>query len=170
MLRIVNPVLWEMGHVAWFQEQWALRHLRQAPPVRADGDRLYDSSAVPHDARWTLPLPPLDDTLAYMARVLDDVRAGLQREGAGPPDPDVAYFHQLALFHEDMHAEALCYTRQTLGYPPPRLPGAVDQALPPAPALTGDAEIEATEIRLGSRPGAGFVFDNEKWAHPVAVG
>ena len=24
-LSIVNPVLWELGHVAWFQERWCLR-------------------------------------------------------------------------------------------------------------------------------------------------
>jgi len=27
-LAIVNPPLWEIGHVAWTQEFWALRHLR----------------------------------------------------------------------------------------------------------------------------------------------
>ena len=25
---IINPPVWEIGHVAWFQERWALRHLR----------------------------------------------------------------------------------------------------------------------------------------------
>ena len=29
-IRIVNPPLWEIGHVAWFQERWCLRQ-------RADG-------------------------------------------------------------------------------------------------------------------------------------
>ena len=24
-LSIVNPLLWEIGHVAWFQEKWVLR-------------------------------------------------------------------------------------------------------------------------------------------------
>jgi iron(II)-dependent oxidoreductase len=26
-LQIVNPLRWEIGHVAWFQEFWVLRHL-----------------------------------------------------------------------------------------------------------------------------------------------
>jgi len=26
-LRIVNPLRWEIGHVAWFQEYWILRRL-----------------------------------------------------------------------------------------------------------------------------------------------
>ena len=25
-LNIVNPLLWEIGHMAWFQENWMLRH------------------------------------------------------------------------------------------------------------------------------------------------
>src|SRR5262245_58265222 len=70
-LRVVNPPLWEIGHLAWFQEKWVLRHARRRPPLRADGDALYDSAAVPHATRWGLPLPSRDETLAYMRRVLD---------------------------------------------------------------------------------------------------
>src|SRR2546426_8956352 len=35
-LRIVNPLLWEIGHVTWFQEKWALRHAGGEAPIRAD--------------------------------------------------------------------------------------------------------------------------------------
>src|SRR5436309_2756582 len=61
-LRIVNPLLWEIGHLAWFQEKWVLRHALGRPPLRADGDALYDSAAVPHDSRWDLPLPSRRET------------------------------------------------------------------------------------------------------------
>ena len=74
-LPIVNPLLWEIGHVAWFQEKWTLRHLFHKEPIREDGDRLYDSMAVAHDTRWDLPLPSREETLSYMeevfARMLD---------------------------------------------------------------------------------------------------
>src|SRR4051794_2482184 len=72
-LRIVNPPLWEIGHVAWFQEKWALRHLHGLPPSHADADRLYDSAAVAHDTRWDLPLPPRAATLSRMQATLDQV-------------------------------------------------------------------------------------------------
>ena len=42
-LDIVNPMLWEIGHAAWFQEKWVLRHVLGAPPIREDGDALWDS-------------------------------------------------------------------------------------------------------------------------------
>src|SRR5215469_9402751 len=102
-LSIVNPLLWEIGHVAWFQEKWVLRHARRRPPLRADGDALYDSAAVPHDTRWDLPLPARAETLAYMRRVEDQV---LEVLAGREPTPEEAYFIQLSVFHEDMHAEA----------------------------------------------------------------
>src|SRR5436189_3342442 len=57
LLPIVNPLWWEIGHVAWFQEYWALRRSRHRPSICAHADALYDSAHVPHDDRWELPLP-----------------------------------------------------------------------------------------------------------------
>src|SRR4029079_1810211 len=47
-LEVVNPVLWELGHVAWFHEYWTLRHAAHRAPLIERSDRLWDSSAVPH--------------------------------------------------------------------------------------------------------------------------
>src|SRR5262249_20420506 len=62
-LDIVNPLLWELGHLAWFTERWVLRRGGQGC-LRPDADALYDSSAVAHATRWDLPLPSREDTLA----------------------------------------------------------------------------------------------------------
>src|SRR6185437_13752994 len=51
-LAVVNPVLWELGHVGWFHEHWTLRHCHGRPPLIERGDRLWDSSNVAHDTRW----------------------------------------------------------------------------------------------------------------------
>ena len=32
MLPIVNPILWEIGHVGWFHEYWTLRHAHGEAP------------------------------------------------------------------------------------------------------------------------------------------
>src|SRR6266853_6008604 len=139
-LSIVNPVLWELGHVAWFQELWCLR-LRSDESLSAsvlDGaDALYDSAKVAHDTRWDLPLPQLSAALEYQDRVLERVLARLERE---PDNEWFLYFVQLALFHEDMHAEAFHYTRQTLGYAGPLNDGVL-RADKGAKELEGDAEI-----------------------------
>src|SRR5260370_1283022 len=65
-----------------------------------------------------LPLWRRTCVLAYLARTLRD---SLEVLGPAPDEDD--YFHKLALFHEDMHGEAFVYTRQTLRYPAPPLPG-----------------------------------------------
>ena len=161
---IVNPPLWEIGHVAWFQERWTLRHLAARESLRRDADALYDSIEVAHDTRWDLLLPTLDETLAYMQGVLDAV---LERLEARPLDPETEYFHLLVLYHEDMHDEAFTYTRQTHGYPRPPIEGGT--ASGPGGPLPGDVEFPGGTFELGAGRELPFVFDNEKWAHPVEL-
>ena len=79
-IAIVNPPLWEIGHVAWTQEFWTLRHLRKEPPILEHGDRLYNSTDVAHDTRWELLLPSRTDTLAYMNEVLERCIAAYRRQ------------------------------------------------------------------------------------------
>jgi iron(II)-dependent oxidoreductase len=163
-LAIVNPVLWELGHVAWFQERWCLR-LRAdeslSESLLESADALYDSATVAHDTRWDLPLPNLSATLQFQDRVLERVLARLERE---PDNRWFLYFVRLALFHEDMHAEAFHYTRQTLGYADP-----LERAHAGNGALDGDVELPGGEFLLGAARNSGFHFDNEKWAHRVAL-
>jgi iron(II)-dependent oxidoreductase len=165
-LAIVNPIQWEIGHVAWFQERWVLRHARGEAPLLADGDALYDSARVHHDTRWDLPLPSRSATLRYMEEVLERSLAALAACAE-----DRAYFHRLALFHEDMHGEALTYTRQTLAYPAPSFVAApaVDPGTLGGGPLPGDVEVPHGRYMLGALPDEPFVFDNEKWAHPIDV-
>ncbi|BAU47648.1 hypothetical protein SVA_1069 [Sulfurifustis variabilis] len=164
-LPIVNPLLWEIGHLAWFHEHWILRHLDHRPPILPDADRLYDSSAVPHDTRWDLPLPSLDDTLGYLRRVQEALIERLHARGV---DEQSAYFYELTIFHEDMHTEAFAYMRQTLGYPAPAFARTTREPAPSG-ALAGDIELPGGRFPLGAEADGVFVFDNEKWAHEVAI-
>jgi iron(II)-dependent oxidoreductase len=164
-LPIVNPLLWEIGHIAWFQEKWVLRR-GGAKSLRADADALYDSAAIPHDTRWDLPLPDREQTLAYLAAVRDRVVDRLQQ---GEPEKEEIYFILLSVYHEDMHAEAIAYTRQTLGYPPPQLAAGREERGGEAGPLPGDAIVPGGTFPLGATPDEPFVFDNEKWAHAVEV-
>jgi gamma-glutamyl hercynylcysteine S-oxide synthase len=164
-LAIVNPPLWEIGHVAWFQEYWCLR-LRpdgtRSDPMLADADALYDSAKVAHDTRWDLPLPTIAETRKFGDAVLERVRERLARE---PDNEWFHYFVRLATFHEDMHAEAFLYTHQTLGYANPAPELARARARP-----AEDIECAGGKFELGAQPRQnGFVFDNEKWAHEVEI-
>jgi iron(II)-dependent oxidoreductase len=171
-LCVVNPPLWEIGHLAWFQERWNLRRVTDedfSPSgILKRGDELYDSMEVAHDARWNLPLLSREETLSYVQRVLDETLRRLRTEGL---TPEVDYFARLAAFHEDMHGEAFTYTRQTHGLPAPLIsdhePGLREDQ--PRGPLEGDAEVPGGKFMLGATEDMGFVFDNEKWAHPVRV-
>ena len=163
-LAIVNPPLWEIGHVGWFQEHWCLRWRGDgslADSILPGADALYDSSNVAHDTRWDLPLPSLQATKAYLANVLERVLERFRRE---PENETLRYFVRLCTLHEDMHSEAFHYTHQTLGYADPI-------------AFSKDSVVEQKDIackggtfHLGAeRDSKEFVFDNEKWAHDVEV-
>jgi ergothioneine biosynthesis protein EgtB len=114
---------------------------------------------VPHDTRWDLPLLQPAAVDAYAGQVAAAVAARL-RSGL---DDALAYFAELALYHELMHIEAWWMAFQDMGYAPPTRPDA--GGIPPAQRLT----FAAGEAELGSGPDAGFIFDNEKWRHTVAV-
>jgi iron(II)-dependent oxidoreductase len=165
-LAIVNPPLWEIGHVGWFQEHWCLRWRgdgRLGLSILPNADQLYDSSNVAHDTRWDLPLPNVAATRAYLANVLEQTLERLARE---PENERLRYFVRLATLHEDMHAEALHYTHQTLGYPDPEFGARTATSYGPDP----DLEFAGGSFRLGAERGEErFVFDNEKWAHDVQL-
>ena len=166
-LDIVNPLLWEIGHAAYFHELWTLRYLDNASSFLENADQLYDSINIAHEDRWDLPLLPLDETKAYMQQVLDAEIERLKNNAASKQD---IYLTRYAVFHEDMHTEAYTYTRRTLDYPTPIFANNVldDDAYDAGP-LEGDVKIDGGSYLLGAREEAGFCFDNEKWQHPVDI-
>jgi ergothioneine biosynthesis protein EgtB len=172
----LNPPLWELGHIGWFQEYWLARNpawregaaadpaAPRRPGVRANADALYNSSLVPHDSRWALALPDAATTQAELAAQQQATLALLQHADAGSEHGDELYFFRLALLHEDMHHEAALYMAQGLGLPiedarwqPRALPAPAQLTLPAGP------------WRLGSAAGRDFAFDNELGAHELAL-
>ena len=165
-LATLNPPLWELGHLGWFQTFWIARNPQRhlglaadpdAPRPASAADALYDSSRVPHATRWTLPLPDALATQAALGRQLDATLTLLQTA-------EDLYFFRLALLHEDMHHEAALYMAQSLGLP-------IDDSRWQAQPLDPERQtlaFAAGSWALGSAPD-GFAFDNELPAHPVAL-
>lgn len=167
-IRTVNPLLWEIGHVAYFHEYFILRSLYNEESVIGDrADELYDSIAVHHDTRWDLPLLSEADTLDYMQTVQDRLFERLEGEMASEQD---SFMYQFATFHEDMHTEAFIWARQTLAYPTPNFANAKDVSKErSAGSHPGFVDVCGGTFRLGAEKSAPFLFDNEKWAHDVEV-
>ncbi len=177
----LNPPLWELGHIGWFQEYWIARNPQRdrgaaadadaarLPGLRAQSDALYDSSRVAHAHRWELPLPDAEATRDDLQRQLEQtlsLLAGIADRTDGAVDDAALYFFRLALFHEDMHHEAALYMAQHLGIP------VTDPRWQPRPL-----DQRRTDLALPAGcfvPGAdvgqhGFAFDNELGAQPVTM-
>jgi iron(II)-dependent oxidoreductase len=174
-LPIVNPPLWELGHIGWFQEWWIGRNVQRNQGKSCDpgGTRLasiepcadswWDSTLVAHQRRWQLTLPEVAACRAYLLNTLESTLELLERS---EETDDALYFYRLCLFHEDMHGEAFAHMAQTLGLP---LDKPLMQAM--TPALAGMREpllVPACVWTLGT-PDDGFIFDNEARPHDVSV-
>src|SRR5438128_5355856 len=96
----VEPPIWEMGHVGWFQEYWLLRHLDGAETLLAGSDGVYDSFNVSYTRRWDHDYPCLRATEEYIGEVLRRSVGRLESLEVSAVD---AYFYTLAAQHEDMH-------------------------------------------------------------------
>jgi len=161
-LPVLNPPLWELSHIAWFQEYWCLRGGDDNEPSLLEGsDALFNSSEVPHDSRWHLPYPPVERLTRYMRDTFDATQEALR---ATPEE--ARYFFHLSLLHEDMHGEALLMTLQTLSLPAPPFDAREPPPSPARPAV--DVRFEGGEFVMGTEC-APFAFDNERGAHRVRV-
>jgi len=195
----LNPPLWELGHIGWFQSWWLARfpawrqgwradpNLPRHPDRRADADALYHSSRVPHDSRWALVLPDADTTRADLQAQLQDTLALLAQvtpiAGAGTAVNMGACTAAPLAAHAAAQDDALYFFRLTLLhedmhheaalYTAQALGVAVADArwqARPLAAPPPALAFEAGPWRLGSDADKGFAFDNELGAHEVALG
>lgn len=161
----INPPLWEIAHLAWFQELFALRWRiddvtgSRTPPCLDVADQLFDSGRIAHGRRWDLAYPSREICLDYMRRVHADVISALEKSSV-----DNRYGFQLVLVHEDMHAEALAMMLVQLGLPlpmvvPRRAPLASRQFSPREIGIAGDLVHMGASANGNARS---FRFDNEK--------
>jgi iron(II)-dependent oxidoreductase len=161
--RGINPVAWELGHLAWFAEFWILRGPHTLgdegfidatrPPRIVGPDGTFDSARLDHARRWNVALPLRDELIAILGEQLEACIAAIP---ATRHDADL-YFHRLALFHEDMHGEALAWMRAELQQPAPA-------GLATLVATTGEERmsVDGGSVEIGRIDGdAGFSFDNE---------
>jgi EgtB-related family protein len=166
----VNPPLWELGHVGWFEEFWIARNSERhrgsaarleaarAAPLLPGADALYESSTVAHAKRWQLRLPDAQRTLDGLARGHERTLALLR---TSEDSDDALYFFRLALMHEAMHHEAGLMIAQGLG-----LPVCTDA---PAAVQRSELAVEAATLVVGAPPQRGFAFDNELGEHAVEL-
>ena len=184
----LNPPVWELGHVAWFQEYWVARNLQRSRGLACDlsqprktsllseADAWFDSAKVAHSTRWELKYLTSQQCIQYAQESLAQTLEHLHKETDQTP---ALYFYWLVLQHEAMHLEASAYMAQSLGLPfkalwPRQAENAEDLQATQPKQLHPSSEYRRVRVptqswKLGSRDfsstspmdGAEFCFDNE---------
>ena len=163
----INPLLWEIGHVAYFYEYFILRKMYGYDSLLGQkADDLYDSIKIHHKARWDLPLLSLEEILKYMENVQTRL---IERLDDGLANKSDSFIYQYGVFHEDMHTEAFLWARQMLGLPSPEFSNYKknNYAEIGGGSHPGFVDVPGGIFDLGGSDEQPFIFDNEKWSHPV---
>ena len=171
----IDPPLWTLGHIGWYQERWIARNIQrgrgaacdptQPPlaPIRADADRWFDPQLASTADRVGLDFPDLQ-------ALRNDLAAGIELalellEAAADSDEEL-YFFRLVLCHESRFGESLATDAQSLGLPLGDAGGLLAELV--TPTLRPPLQFPATRWTLGSPP-IGFALDNELPMQPVDV-
>jgi gamma-glutamyl hercynylcysteine S-oxide synthase len=175
--RGVNPIAWELAHLAWFAEFWILRgpHGRDAKgfaqaalsPQFVGPDAIFDSAQFTHGQRWVEKMPTRAQLRDMMANQLEACIAAIPNEKnfrSSKEHDEACYFHRLALFHEDMHGEAFCWLRAALAYSAPA------HITIPTVAVNKRLTVLGGADGFGFKDSdKGFAFDNELPAYSAAM-
>ena len=68
---LMSPLVWDLGHIATFEDLWLVQNAHGAAPVRGDLSRVYDPFTAARSERGSLPYLAPAECFIYM----DTVRA-----------------------------------------------------------------------------------------------
>ena len=167
---LMSPIVWDLGHIAAFEQLWLLRNTR-GPIEFSEMPGTYDPFAHPRATRGTLALPTLDDARAELARVRADVRHRLEGEPFDPASPLMrdGYVLRMVAQHEWQHQETILQTLQLKQGEPYAAPRA--RELPRGRPLGAEGEMvrfAGGRVLMGTDDRTES-YDNERPRHQVEV-
>jgi iron(II)-dependent oxidoreductase len=167
---LMSPVLWDLGHIAHFEELWLTRNL-DGPIEFVEMPGLYNPFEHPRAARGALALPGLADVRCVMdeirGRVLDRLaEADFEH---GPALLRDGYVYRMVLQHEYQHDETILQTlqlKQGAPYAPP-----LRRAPPPGRAIASRGAMvrfPGGDITIGTDDRSA-AYDNERPRHTIRL-
>jgi len=151
---LMSPLVWDLGHIAAFEELWVCREAG-LEPLRPELAAVYDADETPRPDRGELPYLRRAQALEYMAAVRERTAAALPRLSA--------FIGEMLVQHEHQHNETMLQTLQ-LAEPGVYEP---ERRVPPThPAASGTLLVEAGRAEVGD-DGDGFAYDNERPRHEL---
>jgi gamma-glutamyl hercynylcysteine S-oxide synthase len=171
--RLMSPIVWDLGHIAHFEELWLVRNL--AGPVQfSEMPGMFNPFENPRATRGELALPRLADTLEHMAGARRRVLDALARGDHGAADPELlrdGLVYRMVAQHEYQHNETMLQALQLKGEGVHfRAPRGVDppRAGPVAADADGMVRFPGGRVEIGTNDRSA-AYDNERPAHAVEL-
>jgi gamma-glutamyl hercynylcysteine S-oxide synthase len=156
---LMSPLVWDLGHIAAFEDLWLCRRVGGLELVRPDLADVYDAAETPRAERGEVPYMRRREVVAYMDEVRGRALGALERID----EPDSIW--DMIVQHEQQHNETMLQTLQLAAagtFAPERRHGRNGGA------ARGTVEIEAGPFAIGA-DAAGFTYDNERPRHEVEI-
>ena len=103
----MSPLVWDLGHIAAFEDLWLAHRHGGRPLLREDLADVYDAFETPRAGRGDLPFLRPDDARDYLRDVRERVLDVIADQGVG--DGVIA---ELIVRHEQQHNETMLQTIQ----------------------------------------------------------
>ena len=168
---LMSPVLWDLGHIAHFEELWLTRNL-DGPIEFVEMPGLFNPFEHPRSERGSLPLPDIVHCQSIMAEIRENVLDRLADADfdSGNPLLRNGYVYKMVLQHEYQHNETILQTLQLKrGQPYSPLKRWTLPAPTPASAETARgnmARFPGGPVLIGTTDRSA-AYDNERGQHRV---
>src|SRR5215217_492195 len=152
---LMSPLVWDLGHIAAFEDLWLGMHVGGLPALRPELLSVYDATDTPRAERGDIPYLRLDEAYVYLAVVRRRALRVLEQDDFEP------FVWDMVIRHEQQHNETML---QTLKLAAPGVftpPARALPARPPFYAAGRKVLVEAGPFELGA-PDGGFAYDNER--------
>ena len=168
---LMSPILWDLGHIAHFEELWLTRNL-DGPIEFVEMPGMYNPFEYPRRMRGALPLPALEQCRTIMDEIRGRVLARLEATDLDDAYPLLrgGYVYRMVLQHEYQHNETILQTLQLKLGDPYSPPSRLDLPTAPAGGTVAGEMVRfpggTVEIGTDDRSAA---YDNERPRHRVEV-
>ncbi|HZJ54322.1 MAG TPA: DinB family protein, partial [Myxococcaceae bacterium] len=168
---IMSPAVWDVAHVANYEEQWLVRALGEPGLSGPETDKLYDAFRTPRRNRGSLPLLGVEEAFAYA----EQVRARALRRLEAVNDEDLArtgalldggFVYGMVAQHEQQHVETLVATLQLVSSTALE-PLRSGVPRPGRAVREGEVHVPAGTFEMGTDEA--WAYDNERPRHRVHV-
>jgi iron(II)-dependent oxidoreductase len=167
---LMSPIVWDLGHIAHFEEVWLLESL-ESGRAGSEGLRgMYNPFENPRRVRDSLPLPTMAECRDYLGRVRRAVLENLSNVDLTADGPLLGqgFVFRMVLQHEYQHNETILQTLQLKQGGPYRAPRGVSLPSGKASDFAEMVRFTGGTVPIGTDDRSG-AYDNERPLHALEI-